>query len=41
VFAVPLNKIGKTMREGVNRRTVIKTLRRQIDLAINLLGEGL
>jgi AcrR family transcriptional regulator len=41
VFVVIVDEIGKTMREGVNRRTVLKMLRRQIDLAINLLGEGL
>jgi hypothetical protein len=41
VFVVIVDEIGKTMREGVNRRTVLKTLRHQIDLAINLLGEGL
>jgi AcrR family transcriptional regulator len=41
VFVVIVDEIGRTMRDGGNRRTVLKTLRRQINLAINLLGEGL
>jgi AcrR family transcriptional regulator len=41
VFVVIVDEIGKTMRDQGNRKNVLKTLRRQIDLAINLLGEGL